>query len=88
MKADEGAATSLSIVLAGSGGAGVITAGNVTIERFAVIHTGAKIINKMRVGENAAVGAGAVIIRDVPPNCTVVGVPGRVIGEHEAVELD
>ena len=67
---------------------GVVTAGNVTIERFAVIHTGAKIINKMRIGENATVGAGAVIIRDVPPNTTVVGVPGRVIGEHEAVVMD
>jgi serine acetyltransferase len=41
--------------------------------------TGAKIINRKRVGNNVTVGAGAVIVNDVPDNVTVIGVPARVI---------
>jgi sugar O-acyltransferase (sialic acid O-acetyltransferase NeuD family) len=62
---------------------GVVLAGNVTIHRKAQIHTRAVIINKIRVGENSIVGAGAVIIKDVPSFSTVVGVPGRVIKSKE-----
>jgi len=58
---------------------GVVTAGNVTVKKFAQIHTGAVIINKIRIGEGAIIGAGSVIIRDVPDYVTVVGVPGKII---------
>lgn len=58
---------------------GVITAGNVTIGRFATVHTGAIIKNRVRIGDGAIVGAGSVIIEDVPPDVTVVGVPGRIV---------
>ena len=43
------------------------------------IHAGAKIIGKVRVGDNATIGANSVVIRDVPPNVTVMGVPAKVI---------
>ena len=41
--------------------------------------TGAKIINRRRVGENVVIGAGAVVITDIPANVTAVGVPAKVV---------
>jgi serine O-acetyltransferase len=49
-----------------------------TIENGVVIAVGASVLGAITVGENSKVGAGAVVIADVPANCTVVGVPGRV----------
>jgi serine O-acetyltransferase len=49
-----------------------------TIEDGVVIAVGASVLGAITIGENSKVGAGAVVISDVPPNCTVVGVPGRV----------
>ena len=49
-----------------------------TIKDNVVIATGASVLGAITVGENARDGAGAVVLQDVPPNCTVVGVPGRV----------
>lgn len=49
-----------------------------TIEDNVVIAAGASVLGAITVGRNARVGAGAVVIQDVPENCTVVGVPGRV----------
>lgn len=49
-----------------------------TIEDNVVIAAGASVLGPITVGENSKVGAGAVVIQDVPANCTVVGVPGRV----------
>ncbi|MFH1753767.1 MAG: serine O-acetyltransferase [Candidatus Omnitrophota bacterium] len=49
-----------------------------TIGNNAVIGTGAKVLGNITVGESVQVGANAVVIRDVPPNSTVVGVPGRI----------
>ncbi len=43
-----------------------------------VIGAGAKVLGNIRVGSNAYVGANAVVIKDVPPNTTIVGVPGRI----------
>ena len=56
-----------------------ILAGNVTIGRFTRVHTAAVVKNKIRIGENSVIGAGAVIIEDVPDDVTVVGVPGKII---------
>ena len=44
-----------------------------------MISAGAKIIGSFKIGENSKIGAGSVVIEEVPPNCTVVGVPGRVV---------
>ena len=43
-----------------------------------VVGAGAKILGNITVGDNSYVGANAVVIKDVPPNSTVVGVPGRI----------
>ncbi|MFC7442685.1 serine O-acetyltransferase [Laceyella putida] len=50
-----------------------------TIEDHVLIASGAKVLGSIRVGRFAKVGAGSVVLRDVPPNSTVVGVPGRVV---------
>ncbi len=50
-----------------------------TIEDNVMISVGAKVIGSFTIGENSKIGAGAVVIEEVPPNCTVVGVPGRIV---------
>ena len=50
-----------------------------TIEDHVMIASGAKVLGSIRVGRFAKIGAGSVVLRDVPPNSTVVGVPGRVV---------
>lgn len=50
-----------------------------TIEQGAVIASGAMVLGSFTVGENARVGAGAVVLKSVPPNATVVGVPAKVV---------
>ncbi len=49
-----------------------------TIGNNVVVGAGAKILGNITIGDNSYVGANAVVIKDVPPNSTVVGVPGRV----------
>lgn len=44
-----------------------------------MVSAGAKIIGSFTIGENSKIGAGSVVLEEVPPNCTVVGVPGRVV---------
>ena len=58
---------------------GVVMAGNVTLRECCHVHTGATIINRIEIGRGAVIGAGAVVIGDIPPNCTAVGVPARII---------
>ncbi|NLN17431.1 MAG: serine O-acetyltransferase [Firmicutes bacterium] len=53
-----------------------------TIGDNVIIAAGAKVLGSFRVGDNAKIGAGAVVLKEVPPNCTVVGVPGRVVACH------
>ncbi len=50
-----------------------------TIEDGVMIGAGAKVLGPITIGKNAKVAAGAVVIKDVEPNCTVVGVPGTVV---------
>ena len=50
-----------------------------TIESGVMIGSGAKVLGPITIGKNAKVAAGAVVVKDVEPNCTVVGVPGEVV---------
>ena len=50
-----------------------------TIKDNALIASGAKVLGSITIGENAKIGAGSVVLKDVPPNSTVVGIPGRVV---------
>lgn len=50
-----------------------------TLEDNVMVSAGAKIIGSFTVGENSKIGAGSVVLKPVPPNCTVVGVPGRIV---------
>jgi serine O-acetyltransferase len=50
-----------------------------TIKDNALVATGAKVLGSIIVGENSKVGAGSVVLKDVPPNSTVVGIPGKVV---------
>lgn len=56
--------------------------GEVSIGKENFWGTGAKVINRKVIGDNVIVGAGAVVIQDVPDNVTVVGNPARVIKEN------
>ncbi|MBU5678152.1 serine O-acetyltransferase [Alkaliphilus sp. MSJ-5] len=50
-----------------------------TIGNNVVISSGAKVLGPFTVGDNSKIGAGSVVLKEVPPNCTVVGVPGRIV---------
>jgi serine O-acetyltransferase len=64
-----------------------------TIGNNVLISTGAKILGPFKVGDNSRIGANAVVLREVEPNTTVVGVPGRPVKKGDvkiapSVELD
>ncbi len=50
-----------------------------TLERGVVVGAGAKVLGALRVGENARIGSGAVVVKDVPPGATVVGLAARIL---------
>jgi serine O-acetyltransferase len=54
-----------------------------TIGNNVVIGVGAKVIGNITIGDNVKIGAASVVIKDVPPNATVVGNPGRVVAVHD-----
>lgn len=58
-----------------------------TVEEGVLIGAGATILGPVTIGRNSRVGAGSVVIHSVPPNSTVVGIPGRVV-EGEGVRRD
>lgn len=57
--------------------------GEVNIGEGVYVGTGAKIINQLEIGDYTTVGAGAVVPKTLPPHCTAVGVPAKVIKFHE-----
>lgn len=57
--------------------------GEVVINEAVYVGTGAKIINLLEIGENTVIGAGAVVYRNLPANCTAVGIPAKPIKFHE-----
>ncbi|MDY6802377.1 MAG: serine O-acetyltransferase [Cyanobacteriota bacterium] len=50
-----------------------------TLGENVVVGGGAKVLGNIVIGNNVRVGAGSVVLRDVPSNCTVVGIPGRIV---------
>ncbi len=50
-----------------------------TVGRNVVVGAGAKVLGNLDIGDNVRIGAGSVVLRDVPADCTVVGVPGRIV---------
>ena len=50
-----------------------------TLRDNVMVSAGAKVLGSFTIGENSKIGAGSVVIEEVPPNCTVVGVPGRIV---------
>ncbi len=62
-----------------------------TIGNNVTVGAGAKVLGPFTVGDNSKIGASAVVLKEVPPNCTVVGNPGRIVrrkGECKGVDLD
>ena len=62
-----------------------------TLGNNVVVGAGAKIIGAFKIGDGSRIGAGSVVVREVPPNSVVVGVPGRVTykdGQRVAGEID
>ena len=47
------------------------------------IGAGAKIIGNVKIGNNVLIGANAVVVNDIPSNCTVVGIPAKVVRRHK-----
>ncbi len=54
-----------------------------TIGNNVMISTGAKVLGSFTIGDNSKIGAGSVVLEEVPPNCTVVGVPGRIVKRYD-----
>ncbi|MBR2365774.1 MAG: serine O-acetyltransferase [Oscillospiraceae bacterium] len=50
-----------------------------TLGNNVMVGSGAKVLGPFRVGDNARIAANSVVLREVPPNATVVGVPGRIV---------
>ncbi|GAB4539552.1 MAG: serine O-acetyltransferase [Pleurocapsa sp.] len=50
-----------------------------TLDKNVVVGAGAKVLGNINIGHNVRVGAGSIVLRDVPNDCTVVGIPGRIV---------
>ena len=69
------------------GGTGKVTGKrHPTLGNGVVVGTGAKILGNIRIGDFSKVGAGSVVVRPVPDHSTVVGIPGRVVGNLDPTD--
>lgn len=61
-----------------------------TLGENVVVGAGAKVLGNINIGNNVRIGAGSVVLREVPPDCTVVGIPGRLVyrSGHRVDPLD
>ena len=63
-----------------------------TVERGVIVGAGAKVMGNITIGEYSKIGIGAVVLKDVPPESTCVGVPGRIVKckgvSYKEVDLD
>jgi serine O-acetyltransferase len=54
-----------------------------TVGNNVMISAGAKVLGSFKIGDNSKIGAGSVVLSEVPENCTVVGVPGRIVKQYD-----
>ena len=61
-----------------------------TLKDNVMVSAGAKVLGSFTIWENSKIGAGSGVLKEVPPNCTVVGVPGRIVkmGDQKIPRLD
>jgi serine O-acetyltransferase len=59
-----------------------------TIDDNVIIGAGASILGNIRIGQDSKIGSGSVVNREVPPNSTVVGIPGRIVFREGSVYND
>ena len=62
-----------------------------TLKNNVLVATGAKVLGSITIGENSKIGGGSVVLKDVPDNATVVGIPGRIVkqdGKKVTEKLD
>ena len=59
-----------------------------TVEKGAIIGAGAKVMGNITVGQYSKIGTGAVVLKDVPPDSTCVGVPGRIVRSKNAENIE
>ena len=61
-----------------------------TIKDNVMLCAGCKVLGPITIGENCKIGAQSVVLKDVPPNCTVVGVPGKIVkmDGHPVADMD
>jgi sugar O-acyltransferase (sialic acid O-acetyltransferase NeuD family) len=65
----------------------VNVSGAVILSEGSNIGTGSAIIQGKRIGENSIIGAGSVVVKDIPENCTAVGVPAKVVKSNEVMNI-
>jgi sugar O-acyltransferase (sialic acid O-acetyltransferase NeuD family) len=65
----------------------VNVSGAVILEEGSSIGTGSAIIQGKKVGINSIIGAGTVVVKDIPANCTAVGVPAKIVKYHNVVNF-
>ena len=56
-----------------------------TLGNNVMVSAGAKVLGSFKIGDNSKIGAGSVVLEEVPPNSTVVGVPGRVVKREDVL---
>lgn len=54
-----------------------------TLGNNVIIYAGAKVVGNIKIGNNVVIGANAVVIKDVPDNCTAVGIPARILEKEK-----
>lgn len=62
-----------------------------TLGNRVLVSSGAKVLGPFKVGDDVKIGAGSVVLKEIPPNCTVVGIPGAIVrinGKSTTQELN
>lgn len=53
-----------------------------TIGNRVIVSSGAKVLGPFKVGDDVKIGSGSIVLKEVPPGCTVVGIPGKVVKRY------